>query len=149
MNPPQSNLKIRPAILGDQKFIHTLLSSFKLPLDGLEGTKLWVLQSGNGGILGVAGLEVYGGQGLLRSVAVVNSRHSQGYGTEIVNHVIGEAKKMDIKDLFLLTTTAPEFFKKFGFKQESREKVGGGIADSVEFQSACPKTAVLMRLTLS
>jgi amino-acid N-acetyltransferase len=120
-----------------------------LPLDGLEDTELWVLQLSSGEFGGVAGLELYGNQGLLRSLAVTKSMHNQGYGAALVNYVIGEAKKSLVQDLFLLTTTAPEFFKKFGFKEESREKVSGGITNSVEFKSACPKTAVLMYLSLA
>jgi amino-acid N-acetyltransferase len=147
MNKPESTFKIRTAQLHDQKIIRTLLSGFKLPLDGLEETKLWVLQSSNGEVVGVAGLEVHDSQGLLRSVAVIKSMHNQGFGTSLVNYVIGEAKKSQVQDLFLLTTTATAFFRKLGFKGESREKVAGSITNSAEFKSACPKTAIFMRLS--
>ena len=73
MNKPEPTYKIRPAQLNDQKTIRTLLLGFKLPLDGLEETKLWVLQLNNGEVVGVAGLEIYGNQGLLRSVAVTRA----------------------------------------------------------------------------
>jgi amino-acid N-acetyltransferase len=149
MSKPENAPQIRPAQLEDQKRIRMLLSGFKLPLDGLEETKLWVLEGSNGKVLGVAGLEVYGNQGLLRSVAVIKDRHNRGYGTSLVNHVIGEAKRSRMQDLFLLTTTAPAFFKKLGFKEESREKVAGSITNSVEFKNACPKTAILMRLSMT
>jgi N-acetylglutamate synthase-like GNAT family acetyltransferase len=149
MSKPEPTFKIRPAQLHDQKNLRTLLSGFKLPLDGVEETKLWVLQSSKGEVVGVAGLEVYGNQGLLRSVAVIKSMHNQGYGTFLANYVIGEAKKSQVQDLFLLKTTTPAFFKKLGFSEESRDKVAGSITDSVEFKSACPKTAVLMRLSMA
>jgi hypothetical protein len=58
MKKADSTFKIVPAQLHDQKIIRILLSVFKLPLDGLEETKLWVLQSSNGEVIGVAGLEV-------------------------------------------------------------------------------------------
>jgi amino-acid N-acetyltransferase len=149
MSKPENIPQIRPAQLEDRKSICMLLSRFKLPLDGLEETKLWVFEESNGEVAGVAGLEVYGNQGLLRSVAVIKSKHNQGYGTSLVNHVIAEAKKSNVQDLFLLTTTAPVFFKKLGFKEESREKVSGSVRNSVEFKSACPKTAILMHLSIS
>jgi amino-acid N-acetyltransferase len=148
LNKPEPTFRIRPAQLDDQKIIRNLLSAFKLPLDGLEETKLWVLELSNSEVVGVAGLELYGNQGLLRSVAVIKGMYNQGYGTFLSNYVIGEAKKSQIQDLFLLTTTAPAFFKKLGFKEESREKVVGNITNSVEFKSACPKTAILMRLSM-
>jgi amino-acid N-acetyltransferase len=147
MNKPEPAFQIRIAQPNDQKIIHTLLLGYKLPLDGLENTKLWILQSGKGEVAGIAGLEAYGNQGLLRSVAVVDDMRNNGYGTVLTKHVISEAKKESIKDLFLLTTTAPEFFKKLGFEEEDREKVVGDIRGSVEFKSACPKTATLMRLS--
>ncbi len=148
MSKPESNCRIRPAQAHDQKNIHALLSDFGLPLDGLKETKLWVLQSTNGEVTGVAGLESYGSQGLLRSVAIIKSLHNQGYGTSLAKHVIGEAKKIGVQDIFLLTTSAAAFFEKFGFKKENRESVIGGITGSIEFRSACPKTAALMHLSL-
>ena len=149
MTKSETALKIRPAQLRDQKIVHTLLSEFKLPRDGLEETKLWVLQSSKGEVIGVAGLEVHGNQGLLRSVAVIKSMRNQGYGTSIANHIIGEAKKRKLQNLFLLTTTAPAFFRRLGFKEENREKVASSITNSVESKNACPKTAILMRLPLT
>jgi amino-acid N-acetyltransferase len=147
MYKPESTYQIRLAQPNDQKIIPTLLLGYKLPLDGLENTKLWILQLKNGEVAGIAGLEVYCDQGLLRSVAVVDGMRNHGYGAILTKHVISEAKKESIPDLFLLTTTAPTFFNKFGFKNENREKIIGGIRNSVEFKSACPKTAILMRLS--
>jgi amino-acid N-acetyltransferase len=149
MDKPEPTFKIRAAQPKDQEIIRTLLSGYKLPLNGLEKTKMWILQSINDEILGVVGLEVYDSQGLLRSVAVIKSMHDQGYGTALANYAIGEAKKSQVQDLFLLTTTAPAFFKKLGFKEESREKIAGNITNSIEFKIACPKTAILMRLSLA
>jgi amino-acid N-acetyltransferase len=149
MKKTDNAFKIRPAQLEDQECVRMLLSVFKLPLDGLEDTKLWVLELSNGCVVGVSGLEMYEKKGLLRSVVVGSSFRGKGYGTSLVNYVIGEAKKNKVHDLFLLTTTASAFFKKFGFKEDNRENVTGNITNSVEFKSACPKTAILMRLTLS
>jgi N-acetylglutamate synthase-like GNAT family acetyltransferase len=149
MNKPEPSFKIRLAQLHDQKIIRTLLSGFKLPLDGLEETKLWVLLSSNGEVVGVAGLEVHDNQALLRSVAIIKSIQNQGYRTSLVNFIISEAKKSKVQDLFLLTTTVSAFFKILGFREEKREKVAGSITNSVEFKSACPKTAILMCLSLA
>ena len=79
----------------------------------------------------------------------MKSVQSQGFGTLLVNYVLGEAKKNAIENLFLLTTTAPTFFEGLGFKEVNREKAVGAVTGSVEFKSACPKTAVLMHLQLS
>lgn len=141
--------KIRQAQLEDRECISLLLSSFKLPLDGLEDSRMWVLQESNGSVQGVAGLELWEGKGLLRSVAINKNLQNRGYGSALVKYVIGEAKKSGIHELLLLTTTAPDFFRKLGFREDDRENVTGSITDSVEFKGVCPKTAVLMRLSLT
>ncbi|HUW49249.1 MAG TPA: arsenic resistance N-acetyltransferase ArsN2 [Patescibacteria group bacterium] len=146
---PKKTFKIRQATLEDKECISSLLSGFKLPLDGLENSKMWVLQENNGSVQGVVGLEVWGGKGLLRSVAVNRNLQNRGYGASLVKHVINEAKKNGIHELLLLTTTTPNFFRKLGFKEHNREHVTGSITNSVEFKGACPKTAILMRLSLS
>jgi amino-acid N-acetyltransferase len=50
--------------------------------------------------------------------------------------------------VFLLTTTAERFFPKFGFEQIDREQVPASVQQSVEFQSACPASAIVMRKLL-
>jgi N-acetylglutamate synthase-like GNAT family acetyltransferase len=145
----KKGFKIRPARPEDRECIGLLLSGFKLPLDGLESSSLWVLHENNGCVGGVAGLEVWARKALLRSVAVNKNLQNQGYGSSLVKHVMGEAKKKGIRELLLLTTTAPGFFSKLGFKESDRAQVTGSIINSAEFRNACPKTAVLMRLSLS
>ena len=86
--------------------------------------------------------------GLLRSVAVNSNVQNRGYGSSLVKHVIKEAKKNELHELLLLTATTPDFFRKLGFKEYSRKHVTGSITNSVEFRGACPKTAILMRLSL-
>jgi amino-acid N-acetyltransferase len=85
-------------------------------LDEIVNTKLLILQLSNGEVAGIAGLEVYGNQGLLRFVAVVDGMRNHVYGTVLAKYVISEAKKESIQDLFLLTTTATAFLKKLRFK---------------------------------
>jgi amino-acid N-acetyltransferase len=94
-------------------------------------------------------LEVWGRKALLRSVAVNKNLQNKGYGSSLTKHVIEEAKKKGIHELLLLTTTAPGFFRKLGFKEVDREHVTGSIVNSAEFKDACPKTAILMSLSLS
>jgi amino-acid N-acetyltransferase len=50
---------------------------------------------------------------------------------------------------FLLTTTAENFFPKLGFGRISRDEVPASIQASIEFQSACPASAVVMRKRLA
>jgi amino-acid N-acetyltransferase len=81
-------------------------------------------------------------------VAVNKNVQNRGHGSSLIRHMINKAKKNGTRELLLLTTTAPNFFQKLGFKEHNRENVTGSITDSVEFAGACPETAIPMRLGL-
>ena len=69
-------------------------------------------------------------------------------GRKLIEHALDEAKQRGIHDVFLLTTTAEHYFPRFGFSCTNRESVATEVQASVEFQGACPSTAVLMRKSL-
>jgi amino-acid N-acetyltransferase len=58
-------------------------------------------------------------------------------------------RQAGIEDVFLLTSTAEHYFPRFGFSCVGREVVTEGVQGSVEFQGACPASAVVMRKSLS
>jgi N-acetylglutamate synthase-like GNAT family acetyltransferase len=53
-----------------------------------------------------------------------------------------------IREFYLLTTTAQDYFAKRGFKPIEREEIHPQLLASAEFQGACPDTAVCMRLVM-
>ena len=53
--------------------------------------------------------------------------------------------ELQISALYLLTTTAAGFFPKFGFERIDRCDVPRSVQMSVEFTSACPSSATVMR----
>ena len=62
-------------------------------------------------------------------------------------HVLPEAGELVRgvpNKVFLVTTTAAYWFTRFGFRRIDRDSVPGSILQSVEFQGACPTTAVIM-----
>jgi amino-acid N-acetyltransferase len=59
------------------------------------------------------------------------------------------AKHRGSHTAFLLTTTAENFFPKLGFERIPRDEVPASVQASVEFQSACPASAVVMRKRLT
>jgi amino-acid N-acetyltransferase len=65
-----------------------------------------------------------------------------------VQEVLRQARGDAIAELFLLTTTAAAFFERIGFRAIHREDVPAPVRASVEFQSACPSSATVMRLVL-
>ena len=120
-----------------------------LPRGGLDDAELWCVKGEGGRIVGVAGLETRGRQGLLRSVAVDKDHRRAGVGTSLVRHVISEARVKKMSEVYLITETAPLFFEKLGFSSIDRSQVSGNVLDSVEFKEACSETAPVMRMDLA
>lgn len=99
-------------------------------------------------VVGVAGLEVCGDAALLRSVAVHPAWQARHLGRDLVHRVVKDAHARRLRALYLLTTTAERYFPRFGFERVERGAVPAAIAATVEFQSACPASAVAMRKEL-
>jgi amino-acid N-acetyltransferase len=51
--------------------------------------------------------------------------------------------------IYLLTTTADRFFRKFDFEIVDRADVPRSVTASEEFAYACPSTAIVMRRFLT
>ena len=125
-----------------------LISASGLPRGGLDDADLWCVIGERRRIIGVAGLEAWGRQGLLRSVAVGIGNRNAGLGTSLVRHVIAEARKKKLSEVYLITETAPSFFERLGFSAIDRSRVRGGVLKSFEFEEACPATAPVMWMDL-
>lgn len=125
-----------------------LISACGLPREGLEEAELWCVKGDGRQLLGVAGLEIWGRQGLVRSVAVENDHRKARVGTSLVRHVVSQAREKGMRDVYLITESAPLFFEKLGFRAIGRSRVRGSVLKSVEFRGACPETAPVMRMDL-
>jgi len=130
--------------------VRNLLQSHHLPLDGAQQhfENFLVLFDGQD-LIGTAGLEIYGEVGLIRSVAVDPSRTKGGLGTRLTLGLLNRARKMQLDSVYLLTTTAAEFFAKRGFQRIERSTLPPVLSASRELQGACPASAIAMRLTLA
>lgn len=129
--------------------ILALLGANELPVAGIAdhvGSAL--VARDNGTIIGCAAVEVYGAAGLLRSVAVEESRRGTGLGRRLTAAVLDLARRRGVRTLYLLTTTADGFFPKFGFTTIDRAELDPALAASEELRGACPASAVAMRATL-
>jgi amino-acid N-acetyltransferase len=108
----------------------------------------FVVREDDGRVVGVAGLELYGEDGLVRSVAVDPDYRGQGLAKSLVEAVIQRAERVGLRSLYLLTTTARNYFARRGFSDCPREAAPAGIRDSWEFRTGCPSTAALMKRSL-
>ncbi len=140
---------IESAMDRDLPEIRALLERLQLPLAGVDEHLTTMLVAREGGrVVGTAGLELYAGGALLRSVAVEPYKQGKQLGHQLTDAALHLATAHGVNAVFLLTTTAERFFPRFGFEQIDREQVPPSVRASVEFQSACPASAIVMRKQL-
>lgn len=128
-----------------QKDMLNILALSRLPWQDIDLDKHYIIGAFAGSELkGIAGLELYGSDALLRSVAVNAEGQRKGLGSALINEVIEHAKNLNLSKLYLLTETAEGFFKKHGFEKTERKTVPGAVLQSREFKDICPASAVCM-----
>ena len=140
---------IESATKRDLPEIRGLLERLHLPLAGVDEHLPTMLVARNGKqIVGTAALELYADGALLRSVAVEPHLQGRQLGHQLTDAALQLASSRGVTTVFLLTTTAERFFPRFGFEPIGREQVPPFVRGSVEFQSACPASAIVMRKQL-
>lgn len=142
---------IRPAQPGDVEAVEAAVSASELPLDGLRDQfgEAYAVAESDGDLIGVEGVEIHGDDGLLRSAAVVNHWRGKGVGDALTRDRIEWARRRGLRSLYLLTTTAADYFPRFGFTSVDRESAPAAVRESREFSEACPSTAHFMALSLN
>ncbi len=131
----------------DEKEVLRLLSEARLPIEDLTAEKLKnfiVARRKDGSVVGTIGLELHGDAGLLRSLAVCPAHRGKGLGKQLTHELESSARRRGLKALFLLTTTAAEFFPKLGYRSFQRDQVPAPISDTAEFKNICPALAVCL-----
>jgi amino-acid N-acetyltransferase len=142
-------VELRTARETDLPAVLALLGRAHLPTAGVaDAPSQFLVAESEGKLVGVVGLELYGESALLRSAAVEESWRGSGVGRVLVERALDVAQERGIEDVFLLTTTAENYFPRFGFACVSRDSVSKGVQSSVEFQEACPASATVMRKSL-
>ena len=140
---------MRRATADDVNPVSKLLSSSKLPTEGVaESIDNFVIAEVGDAIVGAIGIEVYGRYGLLRSAVVAPEKQGQGIGHALVGELLSKARSRGIASVYLLTTTAENYFPSFGFVRTDRKLVPSELGASAELRGACPDTATVMRLDL-
>lgn len=147
--PGVDGIVVREATSADLQGASRLLEASRLPLHGVvEAFGHFVVAEEGGRLVGVAGLEVYGQDGVLRSVAVDPALRGRGVGARLSERVIADARGAGLRRVYLLTTTAETYFPRHGFRIIPREDAAPEVQGSVEFREACPQSAIAMVLDL-
>lgn len=144
------SLTLREATTADVERIESLLAANDLPTaDVRETSGRFFLAHDGGRVVGVGGLEVHGTVGLLRSVVVPEAERGAGYGATLCDTLEARARKAGVETLYLLTTTAADFFADRGYEEISRDAAPRTIRETTEFAELCPTSAVCLRKRLT
>ena len=144
------DIRIERAQVEELPAVVQFLEANQLPTAGLadHAETLWVARRDRR-IVGSIALEMYGHGALLRSAAVDAEARGHGLGARLAEVALAAAESAGVPAVYLLTTTAENYFPRFGFEQITRDDVPADVRGSIEFQSACPASAVVMRRRLT
>jgi amino-acid N-acetyltransferase len=126
--------------------VRQLLLSEGLPVQNLGSAPIsfFEARTKTGAAIGWGGLETYGEDAILRSVAVNSVLRGLGTGRVLVEALVEEARKMGLKRLWLLTQSAEGFFAKLGFDVSPRTHAPPAIIASEEFTDLADTEATCM-----
>jgi amino-acid N-acetyltransferase len=141
---------LRSAVPADLPAVSALLTEAGLPVDGLvdQFGPAYAVAVEEGTIVGAEGIEQYGRSGLLRSAVVSAAWRGRGLGDRLTRDRLSWAREQQLREVWLLTTTAGDYFPRFGFTIAERADAPPELQESPEFKTACPATATAMRLSL-
>lgn len=143
-------ITIEAAQPSDLPELQALLVRSGLPPDGLsEHIGAALVARDDARIVGSAALELYGQAALLRSLAVEPALRGQRLGQQLVRAALSLARQRGVAEIYLLTTSAAEFFPRFGFAPIERAGVAPAVRQSIEFVSACPASAQVLWLAVA
>jgi len=134
---------LRPAVLA-------LLKENDLPVTDLDEKKKPLFACiDHQKLVGTGGLELLRDCALLRSISIRKALQRKGLGSFIVGELEKVVMQRGMNCLYLLTTTAQDFFAARGYEKIDREEASAEIKDTAQFSSICPSSAVVMRKFLS
>ncbi|MFN4196407.1 MAG: N-acetyltransferase [Caldimicrobium sp.] len=124
-------MQIRKAKLSDVKYIYKLILHFSKkgdviprPLSELyEKVREFFVAEEKDLIIGACSLHIlWEDLAEIRSLVVNEENQGKGIGKKLVEAAISDARDLGIPKVFVLTTN-PDFFKKLGFKEVSKQEL--------------------------
>jgi GNAT superfamily N-acetyltransferase len=111
---------------------------------GLEVQDVAPVDFGNLGISGRdASLQIFGRDGVLRSIVILPPLRRQGFGSAIVESIEREARSLRCRAIYLLTMDTM-FFVRLGYSPCKRADVPEAIAASGQFKLRAPPQVEVM-----
>ena len=144
-------IDVRPAMHADLGAVQELLASSNLlPIEDVTHfiDQYVVAITNAGDVIGIAGVELHGDAGLLRSVAVEDKFRGSGVGQRLIAGCREKAKLAGLSALYLLTTDAMEYWLRRGFVPIARDSAPVAIQNSQQWAISCPQSAIAMKHNL-
>lgn len=134
----------------DLPILRTLLDNSGLPSSDLTAAHLdhFIILGQSGRIAGSIGMEVFGEDALLRSLAVDTMMRGEGYGYRLLQLMEERARDAGVRRLYLLTTSAADFFAYHGYAPADRAGVPETIRNTAQFAGICPASATCLSKSL-
>jgi amino-acid N-acetyltransferase len=134
----------------DKNQIRQLLSECGLPTVYIaRHLKSFMVARGAKKLVGVIGLEVYGREGLLRSLCVEPAYRGRGIARGLNARILAYAHLRRIDTLYLFTVKAVRFSAKLGFKKVDKKRIPKTIQTTWQFRSFHPYPVVCMMKKIS
>lgn len=142
-------MNIQP-VSGDDRSLVAALAGAALPVDDLsDAGREFYRFADDGRTVGYGGIERFGDVALLRSVVVLPEFRGRRFGAEIVDLLLREAGRQEVRTVYLLTETATAFFERQGFSKVDKAEVPAAILQTRQAAGLCPASAVLLTRTLN
>ena len=93
-----------------------------------------------------AAIRIIGQRGIHEEVAY---SRGQRIGHEPWNKALAAARRLDVRQLYLLTTTAENLFVRWGFRRMPRQSAPEVVRQTREYSAVRPSTAAVMVMDVS
>ncbi len=134
----------------DHDEVRDLLTDNHLPADQVNAGNIIMLVAEQGNrIIGCGGIDPIGGSGVLQSLVVSKENRSRGCGSLLVDRLISVAALHALQELFLLTLSGQDFFRKFGFAPIDRETIPSQIGQMAAWKNPDCAAATSMHLDIT
>jgi amino-acid N-acetyltransferase len=141
-------MQIAPASQNSFAKAIRLLEKSGLPTDDLDaGKQLFVAEEGDQ-VAGTVAVEYDFENALLRSLSVAEDKRDTGIAKRLVEFIEDYVRKQGVQNVYLLTTTARDFFLKRGYKTIDRNDVPDFIKTTAQYSILCPSTSTVMQKEL-
>jgi amino-acid N-acetyltransferase len=139
-----SSLFSQPLATWERDGVKAALLRAGLPVDDVEdpGPLFWRFERDDVPV-GFAGIEMFGGDALLRSLVTLPPVRQRGVGSAMIDKMEVEARARGARAIWLLTTDS-SFFAKRGYAPCGRDGVPAAIAATAPFAKSRPTSATAM-----